>query len=212
MSSYGASSFMTLIKARRTPVITNLNGRSRNPNPMHTKPNHTDPPPNQRNSSSHSAGEIEAENNDCGESTEEHEDNGEPPGQPEWKALFYFTTRRHIWVLLAGITFSITAGLVVPVQAFLLGKVFNLFVQFGAGQLSGEQLIKQVSKWCSWLAGLASASWCYHAGEYFAWLTFGELQGKHARERLFRNLLEKDIEWYDMRKSGVGALFPRLQM
>ncbi|KAJ9661370.1 ATP-dependent permease [Coniosporium apollinis] len=160
----------------------------------------------------HSAEEVEAEHSDCGESTEEHEDNGEPPGQPEWKALFYFTTRRHVWVLLAGITFSITAGLVVPVQAFLLGKVFNLFVQFGAGQLSGEQLIKQVSKWCSWLAGLASASWFYHAGEYFAWLTFGELQGKNARDRLLRNLLEKDIEWYDMRKSGVGALFPRLQM
>ena len=47
--------------------------------------------------------------------------------------------------------------------------------------------------------------------ELAMWLAYGELQAKSARDRLFHGLLEKEIEWYDLRMNGIGALLPRLQ-
>jgi ATP-binding cassette subfamily B (MDR/TAP) protein 1 len=61
------------------------------------------------------------------------------------------------------------------------------------------------------LVGLGSASWLLNGGYFMLWLAFGELQAKSVREKLFDGMLEKDMEWYDMRKNGIGALVPRFQ-
>lgn len=44
-----------------------------------------------------------------------------------------------------------------------------------------------------------------------AWMTFGALQAREVRDRLFQDLLDKEVEWYETHTSGIGALLPRLQ-
>ena len=61
------------------------------------------------------------------------------------------------------------------------------------------------------MVGLGGASWLFNSIQFSAWLAFGELQAKGARDRLFTSLLGKEIEWYDRRKNGIHALLPRLQ-
>lgn len=61
------------------------------------------------------------------------------------------------------------------------------------------------------LVGLGSASGLLNAGYFMFWILFGELQAKSARDKLFEGMLEKEMEWYDMRKSGIDTLISRLQ-
>jgi ATP-binding cassette subfamily B (MDR/TAP) protein 1 len=113
--------------------------------------------------------------------------------------------------LITGILFSIIAGAGPPINAWIQGKLFESFSLLGAGQLTGEELYNGDRRYVLYFVGLAAATWVVNAGEFSCWMTFGELQAKSARDRLFHGLLEKDIEWYDLRKHGIGALLPRLQ-
>lgn len=128
-----------------------------------------------------------------------------------WRALFHFTSKYHFFPLLLAIFLSVASGVVVPVLAILLGKLFGYFTDFGAAKISGPTLIKNVSVYAIALVGLGSASGLLNAGYFMAWLVFGELQAKSVRDRLFDGMLEKDMEWYDMRKNGVDTLISRLQ-
>ena len=46
---------------------------------------------------------------------------------------------------------------------------------------------------------------------YSQWLIFGEIHAKKVRQILFSRLLEKDMDWYDKRQDGIGALMIRIQ-
>ncbi|TKA77577.1 hypothetical protein B0A49_02831 [Cryomyces minteri] len=174
---------------------------------------HDDLPKSWRRSQRPASGNL-----DCGEDSVEHRgnpaDTGEEGGtkSAEWKALLNFTTKKHIIPLSLAIVFSVLASLLTPAQAFFLGKIFDGFTSFGGGNLDKIGLMNQITKYCLYMVGLGFSSWLLHALFFTFWLAFGELQAKSARDRLFNGLLEKDIEWYDMRKSGIGALIPRFQM
>jgi ATP-binding cassette, subfamily B (MDR/TAP), member 1 len=131
--------------------------------------------------------------------------------RPGWRSLFNFTTRIHLVPLALAIIFSVASGIIIPVLAILLGKLFGLFTEFGADKISGSELVKKVSIYGIALVGLGSASGLLNAGYFMVWLIFGELQAKSVRDRLFDGMLEKDMEWYDMRKNGVDTLISRLQ-
>lgn len=131
--------------------------------------------------------------------------------RPGWRSLFNFTNRTHIFTLSLALVLSVTSGIVIPVLAVLLGKMFGLFTDFGADKISGSELIKKVSVYGIGLVGLGSASGLLNAGYFMIWLIFGELQAKSVRNKLFDGMLEKDMEWYDMRKNGVETLISRLQ-
>lgn len=128
-----------------------------------------------------------------------------------WRSLFFFTTKSNLPTLITGILFSVLAGAVPPINAWIQGKIFESFSLLGAGQLTGEEVYKGDRKYVLYFVGLAAATWVVNAGEFSCWMTFGEHQAKGARDRLFHGLLEKEIEWYDLRKHGIGALLPRLQ-
>ncbi|KAL8687793.1 MAG: hypothetical protein Q9224_005048, partial [Gallowayella concinna] len=148
------------------------------------------------------------------EGQNDHERRGsETPhtSKPRWRSLFAFTTRPHLLPLILGLILSVLSGVVSPVQSYLLGKVFDCFTKFGAGKYAGSELIDQVSKYTLGVTGLGVASGLLHAGYFAFWLIFGELQAKCARDSLFDGMLEKDMEWYDMRKDGIEALIQRLQ-
>ncbi|KAH0538273.1 hypothetical protein FGG08_005144 [Glutinoglossum americanum] len=132
-------------------------------------------------------------------------------GRVGWRSLFNFTTKRHHVALFLAAALSILSGVVTPVLAILLGRIFDDFTRFGANQLNRHELISSVTTGCLGLAGLGSVSWLLNGSFYLLWLVFGELQAKTIRDKLFEGLLNRDIEWYDKRKDGVGALIPRCQ-
>ena len=132
--------------------------------------------------------------------------------QAGWKALFSFTSKKHLGVLSGAIFFAMIAGLIIPGQSLLFGLIFNQFAKYGSGKISGPALLANVSKYCVYMTALGTGSWFSNALYFMFWLVFGELQARSARDRIFNNLLSKGIIWYDMRRNGVGAFLPRIQM
>ncbi|KAH9843271.1 ABC transporter transmembrane region [Teratosphaeria destructans] len=132
-----------------------------------------------------------------------------PPAK--WSSLFFFMTRSNMPCLIAGILASFIAGAVVPATAYLTGKLFDGFTDHASGKTTNGDFYSHQKKYILYLAAASAGSWIFHACEFIFWLAFGELQAKSARDRLFHGLLRKDIEWYDMRKNGIGAMLPRMQ-
>lgn len=143
------------------------------------------------------------------ESEGEHQE--EQARRAGWLSLFKFTLKRHFPTLAIALVLSVVSGIVIPVVAIILGRIFNLFTDFASGSLTGPDLIARVSLSCIALVGLGAGSWALNGGYFMFWLVFGELQAKSVRDRLFDGLMQKDMEWYDMRKDGVSALIPRVQ-
>lgn len=138
-------------------------------------------------------------------------DDSQDDGHCGWMALFHFTEKRHIPALTTAISFAILSGLVVPLMAVVMGKIFGSFASFGAEKINPEALVAQVTSQILVLVGLGMGSWVVSGTFFTGWLVFGELQVKVAREKLFEGLVDKDMEWYDMRKSGVASLISRVQ-
>src|SRR5450755_10659 len=62
-----------------------------------------------------------------------------------WRSLFNFTSRTHILPLVLAILLSIVSGIVIPGLAYFLGKIFNAFTNFGAGELTEKELMRKVT-------------------------------------------------------------------
>ena len=148
---------------------------------------------------------------DVGADLEADEEENNLAEYASWRSLFNFTSKIDILLLLSALILSIAAGIVTPALAIFLGKIFDLFTNFGAGEISGSDLMNEVSTNALILAALGAASGLLHAGYFMLWLVFGELQAKNIRERLFNGILEKDMSWYDMRTDGIETLVSRLQ-
>ncbi|KXT00720.1 hypothetical protein AC578_8270 [Pseudocercospora eumusae] len=128
-----------------------------------------------------------------------------------WRALFAFTTRRNVPLLAFGIIVSVAAGAASPAQSLVVGELFDGFTRYATGTLENKEFMDRESKYVLYLTIIAAGSWILHSLEFMSWLAFGELQAKSARDRLFYGLLDKEVEWYDMRKNGIGAQLPRMQ-
>lgn len=98
-----------------------------------------------------------------------------------------------------------------PAQNLFVGELFEGFTMFQTGAIDRDEFMRREIKYVLYVTGVAACSWLFHSLEFMLWLANGELQAKSARDRLFHGLLEKEIEWYDLRKNGIGALLPRLQ-
>ncbi|RDW73324.1 hypothetical protein BP6252_07231 [Coleophoma cylindrospora] len=142
-----------------------------------------------------------------------------PPADPSsydnieasWRSLFAFTTRRHTKSLVWCGIVTVLTGLVRPVPSIFFGYIFQVLTEYGADHLNPRDTKQQVSKWCMALAITAIVTWLFNGMLLSVWMVFGELQAKSVREKLFAGLLEKEMEWYDMRKDGMGPLLIRIQ-
>ena len=128
-----------------------------------------------------------------------------------WKALFHFTCTSHFVVLTLALIFSIASGIVVPALAIFLGKIFDQFSFYGAGSLAGSGFAERVAKHSTELCVLGGVSGILNGAFYGFWLAFGEAQARSAREQLFNDIQDKEMVWFDMRRSGIETLVSRLQ-
>ncbi|KAH9219138.1 P-loop containing nucleoside triphosphate hydrolase protein [Leptodontidium sp. 2 PMI_412] len=132
-------------------------------------------------------------------------------GKPSWRSLFVFTTRQHIAVIAIALLSSFLSALLKPTLAIFFGKIFSIFTKFGLGVLDGHDALVAISKWCVALVCLGGAAWVIEGAFLSSWMVFGELQAKCVREELFVGMLDKEMEWYDLRQDGIGSLLIRIQ-
>ena len=128
-----------------------------------------------------------------------------------WKALFAFTTRRHATPLGVAIGLAVASGIIPPAFAILLGKIFDQFTDFGAQRLTPSEFEHKIANLSTYVTVVGAASFILNGCFYMVWVIFGELQAQVCRTKIFEGLSQKSIEWYDMRKSGAGALITRIQ-
>ncbi|KAF2003911.1 P-loop containing nucleoside triphosphate hydrolase protein [Amniculicola lignicola CBS 123094] len=129
-----------------------------------------------------------------------------------WKALFGFTTKRHLPIAFAASFMAVVAALAVPALAIMYGLIFRQFTDYGAGKISSSELLSHTSKYCTWMTGFTALCWLACNIFFGLFVAFGELQARSARERIFNVLLSKDMAWYDTRDGGMAAFLPTIQM
>lgn len=129
-----------------------------------------------------------------------------------WKALFGFTTRKHVPGLLGALLGATIAALTMPVFAIVYGLIFGKYTEYGAGQISGNEMMSSITRYCIIITGLATINWISNSLYFLFFLAFGEMQARSARNRIFEALIQKDLAWYDTRETGVTALLSAIQM
>ena len=128
-----------------------------------------------------------------------------------WTNIFTFTRRAHLSVLLPAALLSAGAGILLPATAVFFGKFFQSFSDYSVGIIEGSALMSQTQSTVSALLTIGACTFVLKGGLFALWLTFGEMQAKCIREELFQTLLEKELEWYESRTTGVGTLLAGLQ-
>ncbi|KAI8623231.1 P-loop containing nucleoside triphosphate hydrolase protein [Xylariaceae sp. FL1651] len=131
--------------------------------------------------------------------------------QPSFRHLFAFTSWRYCWLLVAGLFMAVLVGALKTSMSVLLGRIFAVIAQFGAGQLTGPDTLAQVSSWCVLLAVVSGAGWLVNFGFMFSWVAFSELQAWNIRRMMFDGLLKKEMQWFDCQQDGVASLLVRVQ-
>ena len=128
-----------------------------------------------------------------------------------WKALFGFTTQKHLPALALAVFSATIAALTLPALAILYGLMFREYGAIAKGDKSSADFLKQISTYCLYVTALGGLSWLGNSLYYAAFMTFGEMQARSARGRIFAALLKKDMAWYDTRDTGVSAFLPAMQ-
>lgn len=128
-----------------------------------------------------------------------------------WGSLFSFTSRQHTLTLTLALVLTVIGGLIKPAVAIFIGKYFEDLASYGASNCDSFELMSRISWWCIGLTILGSISWVVNGSFLSFWMVFGELQARSARQHLFSSMLEKAMEWYDLREDGIGSLLIRIQ-
>lgn len=131
--------------------------------------------------------------------------------KPSWRSIFYFILRVHFIPLAVAVVLAALSGVVIPAVAIILGKIFDVFARYGSDTITGPVLVEHISWYAVALSVLGVASGILNGGFFAIWISFGELQAKSAREKLFDEMLEREIEWFDLRRAGINTLISRLQ-
>jgi len=131
--------------------------------------------------------------------------------QSSFRDLFAFTRRHHVPVMgCAFFTAALVAG-ARTTYAVLTGKIFDVVTRFGAGLLSPEQFMSELSKWAGYMCLLGLGMWAVSSIDMSLWVLTGELRARTARERIFTSFLHKSMAWYDSRDSGMSSLMVGIQ-
>lgn len=123
-----------------------------------------------------------------------------------FRDLFAFTRPRHVVVIFCALATSMLVAGGRTTYAVLLGKVFEVVAQWGAGTLDPEEFQSQITQWSVYFVLLGAAMWLVCSVDIALWVVTGELRARTAREILFSSLLGKSTAWYDLRMDGMASL------
>lgn len=139
-------------------------------------------------------------------------DNLSPNAKSAWTSLFSFYRQSNsLYPLVAACIATIISGLVVPAMSVVLGNIFDALTKFGFGTYNKDVLKLEVSLRIWELIWLGIISLIFSGLFVFFWQLFGELQSNRARELIFEGLIERELEWFDLRKNGVAAMLTASQ-
>lgn len=128
-----------------------------------------------------------------------------------FSSIFAFTDKKHLTILIPALLLTTIAGAIKPAITIFLGLIFDELAKFGSGSVARDELLQGVSTWCIALTGLGVATMLVNGGFFYLWLVFGEMQARSVRYKSFRSMMEKEMEWYDLRAEGIGSLLVRMQ-
>jgi ATP-binding cassette subfamily B (MDR/TAP) protein 1 len=106
---------------------------------------------------------------------------------------------------------TIIAGVLKPAAAIFYGKIFTCLANYGSESLGGQETLHNISVWCIALTALGVGAWLLEGAFFSSWIIFGELQAKTIRQQMFTGMLNREMEWYDLREDGIGSLLIRIQ-
>ncbi|KAH7078401.1 P-loop containing nucleoside triphosphate hydrolase protein [Paraphoma chrysanthemicola] len=132
--------------------------------------------------------------------------------QAGWKALFGFTTKKHLPIFSGALLCAVVAAASLPVFAVMYGLIFQKYTDFGSGKIGSAVYRSDVTRYCLILTGVAALNWLANSVYFSFFITFGEIQARSARNRIFDALITKDMAWYDTRETGTVAFLPTVQM
>ncbi|ESZ90092.1 hypothetical protein SBOR_9525 [Sclerotinia borealis F-4128] len=140
-------------------------------------------------------------------------DNYQPDDEikASFRSLFTFTTKKHTFNIVFCIIFAIVSGVLKPISAIFYGNIFGSLINYGGGVITAQETLHRVSRWCIAISVLGGAVWLFEGLFLCSWMVFGELQARSVREKMFAGMLEKDLEWFDLRKDGIGSLLIRIE-
>lgn len=139
------------------------------------------------------------------------------PAQPEQKPssprrhIFAFTTPKQLGVIACATGTAAVVAAGKTVYTFLLGRVFNFATQYGASEISGQDLLSHVSQWCGYITVLGVGMWALSSADMALWITSGELRAMSARKTLFSTLIQREMGWFDSRGDGMSSLIIQSQ-
>jgi ATP-binding cassette, subfamily B (MDR/TAP), member 1 len=96
-------------------------------------------------------------------------------------------------------------------MAVYTGKFGDAVAQFGGGLIDSRILRERTTPVVHAFVVIGCLTLVLNGLMYSFWSMFGEQQARRVREELFRTLLEKDLNWFEARESGVASLLTRLQ-
>lgn len=129
-----------------------------------------------------------------------------------WRHVFAFTERHHTGTLVLAVAAAACAAGVKISNAVFLGKFLDIDTSLGNGTTSPETATANVAFLCLVFTALGVAAWIFNWAFMTAWIIFGELTAKSARETVFTNLLYKDMTWFDSQKEGVSSALSSIQV
>lgn len=132
--------------------------------------------------------------------------------RPTWRHLFAFTTSNHAALLVLAVLAAASVAAAKTTYSIFLGKVMDIIAPLGAGIISKEAALTDVSHWCMILAAMGAANWAANSIFMATWALFGELLARTARQTLFANLLQQDLAWFDSQSQGIRSILSRIQM
>jgi ATP-binding cassette, subfamily B (MDR/TAP), member 1 len=124
---------------------------------------------------------------------------------PSYKGLFRFSQKSDFAILFPAIIASIANGILVPAFSILMGRIFTAFGAFSSGEISSQDLEKQVTLYVVAICVVGVAAWGIGWAHLALWLAFGENNAKRAREQVMKGLLQKSMTWYDVKVTDAGV-------
>ncbi|KAI5805277.1 P-loop containing nucleoside triphosphate hydrolase protein [Peziza echinospora] len=129
-------------------------------------------------------------------------------------AMFLFpeVTGFTFFVVALALLFTMISGLTIPLMSVLLGAIFDTFALYSGGKLTDKEFTDHVSYTAVRLVLLGVTTIVTSGMAAGLWTIIGEAQAYQARKEVLDGLLMKELEWFDRRKKGVGAIVAKTQM